>query len=551
MPITQDSLAWARLVCHNYLVPIDLETLPDEPLALRALVIHAESENVALRAEIDKLHLMIKQFQRHRFGQRSEQLDPAQLQLAIEDLEQAQGASDAAAAARDKATPSKPEGDKPPRRQRQRNIGQLPASLPRYEVTLDLENKNCPCCGGVLHKIGETASEMLDIIPAQFRVKVIRRGRYACAACASPIVQASAPPRPIDGGMATEALVAHVLISKFADHLPLYRQAQIFERQGILLDRSTLGDWVGRACWWLRPLYERVLAHITAQEKIFADDTTLPVLDPGRGKTKTGRLWCYAVDDRPWCGSAPPAAAFVYAVDRKGERPALHLENFRGVLQVDGYSGFGKVVKGRGDAGITLAFCWSHARRHYFDFHAATKSPIAAEALARIAALYAIEAEIRGQSAATRQAVRQEKSRPLVAAMHAWLNAQLSRLAKGSSLAKAIRYTLHHWGGLLRFLDDGRIELDTNTVEREIRRIPLGRKNALFAGNDAGAEHWALAATLIASAKLNDVEPLAYLTDILQRIVSGQTKVTDLDSLLPWNWKRSRQSTDHIVQAAA
>lgn len=540
-----------RLVCHHDRVPIDLETLPDEPLALRALVIHAASENAALRAEIDKLHLMIKQCQRHRFGQRSEQRDPAQLQLAIEDLEQAQGASDAATEARDKATPSQPAGDKPPRRQRQRNIGQLPAALPRYEVNIDLENKNCSCCGGALHKIGETTSEMLDIIPAQFRVKVIRRGRYACAVCARPIVQAAAPPRPIDGGMATEALVAHVLISKFADHLPLYRQAQIFERQGILLDRSTLSGWVGRACWWLHPLYDRVLAHITAQGKIFADDTTLSVLNPGRGKTKTGRQWCYAVDDRPWRGPAPPAAAFVYAVDRKGERPAGHLENFHGVLQVDGYSGFGKVAKGRGDAAVTLAFCWSHARRPYFDFHAATKSPIAAEALARIAALYAIEAEIRGQSAATRQAVRQEKSRPLLAAMHAWLTAQLNRLAKGSSLAKAIRYTLHHWSGLLRFLDDGRIELDTNTAEREIRRITPGRKNALFAGNDAGAEHWALAATLIASAKLNDVEPLAYLTDVLQRIVSGQTKVTDLDSLLPWNWQQSRHSTDHFIQAAA
>ena len=304
------------------------------------------------------------------------------------------------------------------------------------------------------------------------------------------------------------------------------------------------------ACWWLRPVNDAILAHVFAQTKAFADDTVLPVLDPGRGKTKSGRLWCYAVDDRPWCGPAPPAAAFVYATDRKGEHPAAHLATFRGVLQVDGYAGFGAVVKERVDDQIALAFCWTHARRYFYEFHASTQSPIAAEALARIAQLYAIEAEIRGQPAATRQSVRQAKSRPLIEAMHDWLNAQLARISKGSDLAKAMRYTLRHWAGLTLFLDDGRIELDTNTVEREIRRIPLGRKNALFAGNDIGAEHWALMATLIASAKLNDVEPLAWLTDILERIISGRTKATEIDRLLPWHWKADRAAIK-IVQAAA
>jgi transposase len=340
-------------------VPVDLESLPDDPIALREMVTNGEIENAGLRAEIDKLHLMIKGLQRHRFGRRSEQIDPEQLQLVMEDLEQTAAAGEAAADALAQATPIKPDADKPIRKQRRRNLGQLPASLPRIEMTVDLEDKSCACCGGMMHRVGETVSEMLDIVPAQLRVKVIRRPRYACDACESPITQAPAPPRPIDGGMATEALIAHVLVSKFADHLPLYRQAHIFERQGIMLDRSTLGDWVGRACWWLRPLHERVLAHIIAQETIFADDTTLPALDPGRGKTKTGRFWCYAVDDRPWCGPAPPAAAYVYAVDRKGKRPAGHLAKFHGTLQVDGYSGFGKMVKERADEGITLAFCWT------------------------------------------------------------------------------------------------------------------------------------------------------------------------------------------------
>ena len=519
-------------------MPIDLADLPDDPSVLRDLVGHAALENAGLRsanedlrAEIDKLHLLIAKLQRHRFGQRSEQLDPDQLALALEDLEQAEAAGDAATQAGATA------GDKPARQRRQRNLGQLPETLPQIEVVVDLEDRHCSCCGGALHQVGETVSRMLDFVPASFRVKVIRRPRYACASCDGPPVQAPAPPRPIDGGMASEALVAHVLVSKFADHLPLHRQAQIYERHGLRLDRSTLGDWVGRACWWLRPLYDRIVAHVMAQEKVFADDTTLPVLDPGRGRTKTGRLWCYAVDDRPWCGPAPPAAAFVYATDRKGERPAAHLAAFGGVLQVDGYAGFGKVVKDRAGGSLVLAFCWAHARRGFYEFHQATQSPIAAEALARIAKLYEIEAEIRGQPAARRLAVRQVRSRPEIEAMRAWLDAQLPRLSKGSGLAKAMGYVLRHWDGLTRFLDDGRIELDTNTVEREIRRIPLGRKNALFAGNDTGAQHWALMATLIGSAKLNGVEPLAWITDALERIVAGRTKANNIDSLLPWGWQ--------------
>src|SRR5215218_288616 len=294
----------------------------------------AWSERDAAQAEIEKLRLLIRRLQRGQFGRRSERLDPDQLQLGLEDLEQAIAA--AAEAAQEAAAKS---SDPPrPPRSRRRNLGALPAHLPRVEVLVDLEDKACPCCGGALHVISEDTSEMLDLVPAQLRVKVIRRPRYACRACEEAVVQAPAPERPITGGMATEALLAHVLVAKYADFLPLYRQSQIFARQGIELDRSTLGDWVGRACWWLEPLWRLLRRHVMSSTRIFADDTPLPVLDPGRGRTKTGRLWGYAVDDRPWQGSTPPAVVFLYAEDRKGEHPAGHLGEFQGVLQVDGYS---------------------------------------------------------------------------------------------------------------------------------------------------------------------------------------------------------------------
>src|SRR5690242_1845281 len=271
------------------------------------------SEHEAAQAEVEKLRLLIRQLQRNRFGRRSERLDPDQLQLGLEDLEQTAAAAEAAqegAAAR-RSTPRTP-------RVRRRNLGALPAHLPRVEVLVDVEDKNCPCCGGALHVIGEDTSEMLDIVPAQLRVRVIRRPRYGCRACEGAVVQAPVPERPIAGGMATEALLAHVLVAKYGDFLPLYRQAQIFARQGIALDRSTLCDWVGRACWWLEPLWRQLRRHVMASTRIFADDTTLPVLDPGRGRTKTGRLWGYAIDDRPWGGATPPAVVYLYAEDQIG-----------------------------------------------------------------------------------------------------------------------------------------------------------------------------------------------------------------------------------------
>src|SRR3954469_18371943 len=495
----------------------------------------ARSERDAAQAEIEKLRLLIRQLERGRFGPRSEKLAPDQLQLGLEDLEQAAAAAEAAqeAASRSSNTPRSP-------RPRRRNLGALATHLPRVEVLVAVEDKACPCWGGAMHVIGEDASEMLDIVPAVLRVRVVRRPRYGCRACEGAVVQAPAPERPIAGGMATEALLAHVLVAKYADFLPLYRQAGIFARQGIGLDRSTLCDWVGRACWWLEPLWRLLRRHVMSSTRIFADDTTLPVLDPGRGRTKTGRLWGYAIDDRPWQGSTPPAVVYLYAEDRKGEHPAAHLADFRGILQVDGYAGLKSLLASRPPDQIKLAFCWAHCRRRFYEIHRATGSPLAEEALRRIGELYAIEAEIRGRPAEERRATRLERSKPIVEALHAWLGVQLERVSGKSGLAEAMRYALRHWDGLVLFLDDGRLELDTNTVERAIRPISLGRKNALFAGSDGGACHWATVASLVATAKLNGVEPLAWLTDVLERMVAGRTKAHELERLLPWAWQAER-----------
>ena len=334
----------------------------------------------------------------------------------------------------------------------------------------------------------------------------------------------------IEGGLPTEATVAQVLVSKYADHLPLYRQAQIYARQGINLDRSTLADWVGRAAFMLRPVHERLLTALKGSSKLFADETTAPVLDPGRGRTKTGQLWTYARDDRPWGGTDPPGVAYVYAPDRKAGRPITHLDGFKGTLQVDGYAGY-RALAEHGE--VTLAFCWAHVRRRFYELAAAGPAPIASETLQRIARLYAIESEIRGRSAEERRAARQEKSRPVVDDLEPWLRAKLALISQKSKLAEAIRYALSRWDGLTRFIDDGRIEIDSNIVERAIRPIALNRKNALFAGSDGGAEHWAVIASLIETCKLISVEPQAYLTDVITRIVNAHPN-SQIDDLLPW-----------------
>jgi transposase len=494
-----------------------IETLPDDPNQLKAMLL-------AERARNERLVQIIKEMQRHRFGRRAETLPEDQMLLALEDVEQTEAGD--AAAAESKSPAARSEAA----RRRRRNRGALPAHLPRIETIVDIDDKTCPCCKGELHRIGEDVSERLDVIPAQFRVLVTRRPKYACRACEEGVAQAPAPARLIEGGLPTEATVAHVLVSKYADHLPLYRQAQIYARQGIDLDRSTLADWVGHAAWHLRPVHERLLEHIRASTKIFADETTAPVLDPGRGRTKTGQLWTYARDDRPWGGADPPIAVYVYAQNRKSEQPLAHLAGFTGVVQVDGYAGYRALAQRNS---VRLAFRWSHVRRRFYELAAAGPAPIASEALERIGALYAVEKDIRGRNPDERRAARQEKSRPIVDALEPWLREKLTLISQKTKLAEAIRYALSRWDGLTRFVDDGRVEIDSNVVERAIRPIALNRKNALFAGSDGGAENWAIVASLIETCKLNGVDPQAYMADTLSKIIDGHL-ASKLDELMPW-----------------
>ncbi len=492
-----------------------MTSLPDDPDLLKAML-------VAERAESERLRQIIKELQRHRFGRRAETLPEDQLLLALEEVEQVEAADHAHS-----------EMERPNQRvDRRRNRGSLPKHLPRIETVVEIDDPSCPCCSGPLHRIGEDVSERLDIVPAQFRVLVTRRPKYACRRCEDVVVQAPAPARLIEGGLPTEATVAHVLVAKYADHLPLYRQAQIYARQGVNLDRSTLADWVGRAAFLLRPVQERLFEKLKTSGKLFADETTAPVLDPGRGRTKTGQLFAYARDDRPWGGADPPGVVYVYAPDRKAERPIAHLAGFAGVLQVDGYGGY-KVLAGRNQ--VSLAFCWSHVRRRFYELATTGPAPIASEALTRMAELYRIESEIRGRSPEERRTARQERSRPVLEELEPWLRSKLALISQKSKLAEAIRYALSRWEGLTRFVDDGRIEIDSNVVERAIRPIALNRKNALFAGSDGGAEHWAVIASLIETCKLIGVEPYGYLADVITRIVQGHPN-SRLDELLPWSY---------------
>jgi transposase len=492
-------------------------SFPDDPAALKALLSERE-------AEIDRLRQIIRELQRHRFGRRAESLPVDQLLLGLEEAEQVEAQGVAHEEAED---PAKREVRA---RRRRANRGALPAHLPRIEQVIDVADKSCPGCRGQLHVMGEDISERLDMVPAQFRVLVTRRPKYACRRCQEVVAQAPAPARLIEGGIPTEAAVAHVLVAKYADHLPLYRQAQIYARQGVSLDRSTLADWVGKAAFLLKPVHARLFERLKASGKLFADETTAPVLDPGRGRTKTGQLFAYARDDRPWGGSDPPGVAYLYAPDRKAAQPIRHLAGFVGVLQVDGYAGYRALAERNA---VSLAFCWSHVRRRFYALAQSGPAPIATEALTRIAELYRIEGDIRGRPADERRAVRQQKSRAIVDAMEPWLRAKLALVSQKSKLAEAIRYALARWQGLCRFLDDGRVEIDSNVVERSIRPIALNRKNALFAGSDGGGEHWATIASLVETCKLNGVDPQAYLADVIARIVAGHPQ-SQIDDLLPW-----------------
>ena len=508
--------------------------LPDDLDAMRALVHRLASErdaalveNRRLADQNDQLRHLLTQLRRAQFGRRSERLDSEQMQLALEDVETTLAAHDA-------QTDKKQD---PPAEQKKRRIhrGALPAHLPRIHVTLAPESAVCPCCNGAMHVIGEDKAERLDVIPAQYRVIVTHRPKLACRTCESGVVQARAPERLIRNGIPTEALVAAVIVDKYAWHKPLYRQAQIMALQGLPVDRSTLAGWVGPAAFELRPIYLRLKEILLGSARIAVDETRAPVLDPGRGRTKTGYFWAISRDDRPWGGADPPAVAYTYAPGRGTVHAATLLANYRGIVQCDGYAVYKSVAGPERHGAITLAFCWTHWRRKFVDIEESGLAPIAHEAIVRIAAFYAIESRIRGRSADERRAIRQAETKPLVETLKVWLETQLATVSGKSLIAEAIRYGLNHWDGLVRFLDDGRIEMDTNDVERAIRPIALNRKNSLFAGHDDGAANWACLASLIETAKLNGVDPQAYLADVLAKLVDGWP-VQKIDDLMPWAW---------------
>lgn len=520
-----------------------LEDLPDDVAALRALLLaerarHA-SELAARDSRLERLMAMLHALRRAQFGRRSEKLDPGQLALALEDLEIAVASAEAED---EKQNPARSTA----RRATVTKRASLPAHLPRVEQVLEPDSTVCPCCNGAMHPIGEDRSERLDVIPAQHRVLVTRRPKYACRACEGAVVQAPAPARLIEGGLPTEAMVAHILINKYANHLPLYRQWQILARQGIDIDRSNLVLWVGRGAFLLAPVVHRMLELLKGSAKLFCDETRAPVLDPGRGRTKTGYLWAIARDDRPWGGADPPAVVFLYAPGRGSEHALRHLAGFAGILQVDGYTGYNALADPARPGGpVTLAYCWSHFRRQFYDIAKRGDAPIAEQALARIAMLYAVEAIIRGMPAPERQAARQQRSRSLVDELFIWLGAQRRLVLKGSKIADAVGYGFNHQDGLRHFLEDGRIEIDSNTVERSIRPLALNRKNSLFVGHDEGGVNWGVVASLVETCKINNIEPQAYLTDVLIKLVEGWP-MRRIDELLPWVWAQ-QQGGDRLA----
>jgi transposase len=410
----------------------------------------------------------------------------------------------------------------------------LPEHLPRERIVYPSPSA-CPCCGGTLHKLGEDITETLELVPRQWKVIQHVREKYSCRSCEA-ITQPPAPLHPIARGRAGPGLLAHILFAKYGLHLPLNRQSATYGREGIDLDVSTLADWVGAAAATLMPLVERIRAHVFAAERIHADDTTVPVL--AKGKCRTGRLWGYVRDDRPFAGREPAAAALFYSRDRGGEHPERHLASYAGLMQADAYTGFNKLYEASRQPGpIIEAMCWAHARRKFFDVARLNKAPIAIEAVERIDALFAIERDINGKPPAERKRARQEHSRPLVIALEAWLREQRNKLSAHNETAKAIAYSLNRWIGLARFLDDGRLCMSNNAAERSLRCVAVGRHNWTFAGSDDGGRRAAAVYTLIETCKLNDIDPQAWLADILARLQDHPAR--RIDELLPWNWKRA------------
>jgi len=517
---------------------------PGQEIAeLRALLAAREAELAVARAELTGARLRIEQYKaqlaqlrRMQFGRSSEKLDAqiAQLELMLEDLEEGEAARTAP------TTQRRP--DPPPRDRRQPVRRPLPAHLSREEIVHD-PGSVCPGCGGTrFSKLGEDVSEVLEKVPA--RLKVIRhiRPKLSCRCC-ERIIQAPMPDLPIAKGRPGPGLVANVVVSKYLDGLPLYRQSVILAREGIEIERATLADWVGHVAWWVTPLAELIGAHVLAAPIIHTDDTPIAVLAPGNGKTRTGRLWAYVVDERPWQGKRAPAAYYRFSPDRRGERPRDHLAGFRGVIQADAFSGYEALTRStsasnRDSRGPPLihAACWAHARRKFYDVFEATKSPIAEEALKRIGELYRIETEITGQPAEIRLVARRIRAVSMLDALRDWLTAQRRRLSAKNALAKAIQYALSRWEALTHYAGDGRLAIDNNVSERALRGVAITRKNFLFLGSNAGGERAAILYTVLKTAKLNGLDPQAWLSDVIDRMANNHP-INRLGELLPWNWQ--------------
>jgi len=497
-----------------------MDQLPDDVETLKRLVIEQATALYSERLLVEKLKLQIARLRRMQFGSGSERHSEriAQLELIVEELE-------AHLPPQDESTPVTPGAesgkDKPVRKP-------LPEHLPRTTEE-HAPACGCPHCGTALKRLGEDVSEYLELIPEHFKVVRVVRPKMSCPKC-SAVVQAPAPSRPIPKSIAGAGVLAHVAVSKYLDHLPLYRQSEIYARQGVDLERSTMAGWIGAISELVAPLVNEIGRYVVAGNKVHADDTPVPVLDPGRGTTKTARLWAYVRDDRPAGSTDPPAAWYRYTPTREGAHPRAHLAQFTGILQADGFSGFnGLYESGR----ILEAACWAHARRKFYDLWDANRSPVAKEALDRIQALYAIEEAVRGKLPAERLAVRQRDAVPLLASLETWMRATLATVSAKSDLAAAFNYSLKRWVALTRYSRDGSIDVDNNAAERAMKGPVLGRKNWLFAGSHDGGERAAAMYSLLETAKLNGIDPEAYLRQVLQRI--ADLPINRIDELLPWN----------------
>jgi transposase len=493
----------------------ETQSLPNDPSELRSVAVQLVATVKSQALRIAKLEHQLAGHRRHRFGSTSETMDQLELKLEEEEIAAA------------KIEPPRP-SDLPAEPKEKPRRKPLPPDLPRNEEVLS-PGDACGQCGGKLKTLGEDVTEELEYVPGRFIVNRFVRPRMACACCEA-ICQAPLPSRPIERGRPGPGLLAHVLVSKYADHLPLYRQSQIFERDGIDLDRSTLTDWVGKSAALLEPLADAIGRHALRGQA--ADDT--PIKMQAKGKCKTARIWTYVRDERPWNGQAPPAAWYRFTTDRKGEHPTKHLAKYKGWMHADGYAGFNDLTRS-GD--VHEVACMAHIRRKFTDVFQSEGSVIAEQAIKRIAGLYAVEKAARGCQPQDRVRLRQAHAKPVFDDLEAWLHAQLPRISGKSELAKSIRYALTRMKKLRPYLDHGFLEIDNNSAERAMKPIALGRKNYLFVGSQGGGKSAAIAYTLIQTAKLNGVDPQAWLTDVLSRI--AEHKITRLDELFPWRYAQT------------